>query len=92
MGKVKADLDNKQPFQEPDFGIDGVVAHLNQLKNETEAIFNAPPPKKEEPKPEEKPAEAKAEGEQPAPENGADKPAEGNAEAGKEDAEMKNEQ
>lgn len=88
MGKVKTDKETKQPFQEPDFGIAGVEAHLKMLKNETEAIFNAPPPKpkKEEPKPEEKPAD-KPEGEAPA-ENG-DKPPETAPDA---DVEMKPEQ
>ena len=61
MGKVKADKDGKQPHQDPDFGIDGVEAHLKLLKAETDAIFNAPPPKKEEPKKEEKSADKKME-------------------------------
>lgn len=90
MGKVKADKESKQLFQEPDFGISGVEAHLNQLKYETEAILNAPPPKKEEPKAEEKPAESKPEGEVPA-ENGDKQPA-GDSEPPKDDVDMKNEQ
>ena len=54
MGKVKADKDGKQPHQDPDFGIDGVEAHLKLLKAETDTIFNAPPPTKEETKKDEK--------------------------------------
>ena len=49
MAKVQADKTAKQPHEEPAYGIDGIVAHLNLLKSETDAIFNAPPPKKEEP-------------------------------------------
>ena len=62
MGKVKTDKESKQLYQDPAFGIDGVVAHLNSLKNETEAIFNAPPPKKEEPKAEPEAAKKEKEG------------------------------
>lgn len=96
MGKVKADKESKQLFQEPAYGIDGVVAHLKLLKAETEAIFNAPPPKKEEPKPESKSAEGKKEGDaaEPAPANAAAEDAQkpdGEAEGIKEDVEMKNE-
>ena len=66
MGKVRSDKESKQLFQDPAYGIDGVVAHLKLLRSETEAIFSAPPPKKEEPKPEEKSAEGKTEGDQKA--------------------------
>lgn len=95
MGKVRADKESKQLFQEPAYGIDGVVAHLKLLKSETEAIFNAPPPKKEEPKPEGKSAEGKKEGDGQAdpPKDGEQKPAaDGEGEGIKEDVEMKNEQ
>lgn len=98
FGKVQADKESKQPFQDPAYGIDGVEAHLSLLKSETQAIFLTPPPKKEEPKPEEKPAEAK-EGEkkeeaQPGAENGPQPEAgpEVPPEMGKEDVEMKNEE
>ena len=47
MGKVRADQESKQPHQDPAYGVEGVIAHLSLLKSETEAIFNAPPPKKE---------------------------------------------
>lgn len=102
MGKVKADKESKQLHQEPAFGIDGVVAHLNQLKVETEAIFATPPPKKEEPKKEEKSADKKQEGDKPSDEppkneqpmeNGEPKAEEQpQPEAPKEDVEMKPEQ
>lgn len=49
MDKVQADKGAKQPHEEPAYGVEGVIAHINMLKAETEAIFNAPPPKKEEP-------------------------------------------
>lgn len=85
FGKVRADKEGKQLYQEPAFGIDGIVAHLNLLSAETEAIFNKPPPKKEEPKPEAKPEDKPAE-EGAKPE---EKPAEEGAKAEeKPDAEM----
>ena len=92
MGKVQADKAAKQPFEEPAYGIEGVIAHLSLLKSETEAIFNAPPPKKEEPpKNEPMSAEGKQEGEKPAGEAADAKPAEGEAEP-KKDVDMNNEQ
>lgn len=75
MEKVQADKAAKQPYEEPAYGIDGVIAHLNLLKSETEAIFKAPPPKKEEPPKNEPMSEDKKEGEKveqpeaPAPED-----------------------
>jgi len=52
---------------------------MNSLKSETEAIFNLPPPKVEEPKKEDAKMEDASEGA---------KPAEGDAEAPKEDVPM----
>lgn len=89
FGKVKADREAKQLYQEPAFGIEGIESHLKLLFAETEAIFHKPPPKKEEPKPEEKPAEEK-----PAEEGAKaeEKPAEEGAKTEeKPDAEMQKE-
>ena len=72
MGKVQADKAAKQPHEEPAYGIEGVIAHLNLLKSETEAIFKAPPPKKEEPAKNEPMSEDKKE-------DGGEKAAEGEA-------------
>ena len=54
MADVKADRDSKQLYQDPAFSLDKIISDLNLLKKETDAIFNAPPPK---PKEEEKPKE-----------------------------------
>ena len=88
--KVKADKEAKQLYQDPAYGIEGITSQLSLLKAETEAIFNTPPPKKEEPKPE---AEAKPEDKKEEP-KAEDKPAEEEAPKAEErqpDAEMKKE-
>jgi hypothetical protein len=73
---VKEDRAAKQLYENPKYNLDQIITGLNMLKAETEAIFNAPPPKpKEEPKEDvkmedEKTAEAPAaEGEAPAKED-----------------------
>ena len=49
---VKADRAAKQLFENPKYNLDSIIHTLSTLKKETEAIFNRPPPKVEEPKPE----------------------------------------
>ena len=65
MQDVKADREAKQLYQDPAFNLDAIINKLNLLKSETEAIFNAPPPKEEKPdesmKDESKEGEAKGE-------------------------------
>lgn len=88
MDKVAADKAAKQPHEEPAYGVEGVIAHQNLLKSETEAIFNAPPPKKEEPpKNEPMSEEGKKEGD-----NAEAEPPKAEPEAQKEDADMNKEQ
>jgi len=84
MEGVKADQNGKQPYDDPAYNLDGIILTLETLKKETEAIFNRPPPKKEEPPKEEAPKDAEMkEGEEK-----ADAPAEDKKEG---DAEMKDE-
>lgn len=96
MGKVKADKESKQLYQDPAYGVDGVIAHLNLLKSETEAIFSAPPPKKEEPAAANQPMseeDAKKEGEQ-VNENAksSEQPAKEGVDEANKDIDMKNDQ
>lgn len=91
MDKVAADKTAKQPHEEPAYGIEGVIAHQSLLKSETEAIFNAPPPKKEEPKNEPMSEEGKKEGDNAA-ETAEAEPPKAEPEAQKEDADMNKEQ
>jgi hypothetical protein len=92
MDKVAADKAAKQPHEEPAYGIEGVIAHQSLLKSETEAIFNAPPPKKEEPaKNEPMSEEGKKEGDNAA-ETAEAEPPKAEPEAQKEDADMNKEQ
>lgn len=93
MGKVKADKEGKQLFQDPAYGTEGVIAHLNLLKSETEAIFNAPPPKKEEPAANQPMSEEAPKKEEEKPAEGAPtEPAKEGADEAKKDIDMNNEQ
>ena len=49
MEGVKADQNGKQPHQDPAYNLDGILLTLETLKKETQAVFDRPPPKKEEP-------------------------------------------
>lgn len=49
MADVKADRDSKQLYQDPKFNLDKIISDLSLLKSETDAIFNAPPPKPKSP-------------------------------------------
>jgi len=56
---VKADQTAKKLFENPSFSLNQIIQTLSLLKSETDAVFNAPPPKvdkemKEEPKSSEK--------------------------------------
>lgn len=96
MEGVQADRAAKQPHDDPLYNLDGIIRTLETLKKDTDAIFNRPPPKVEEPpaadanmKEDEKPAgEKPAEGEKQ-PEGSGEAPAEEKKEG---DAEMKNEE
>ena len=68
MDGVKADRAGKQLFQDPAYTLDQILTTFNLVKSETDAIFNAPPPKPKEEKKDEKMEDAteKKEGE-PAP-------------------------
>ena len=54
MEGVKADRASKQLYQDPAFSLDHILTTLNLTKSETDAIFNAPPPKPKEEKKDEK--------------------------------------
>lgn len=61
FGKVKADRESKQLYENPAFTLDQIISTLSLLKSETDAIFSkVKAPKAEEPKKEEKPEEAEA--------------------------------
>lgn len=49
MDKVKADIAAKKTWEDPAYTIEQVQSYISLMVSETEAIFNAPPPKKEEP-------------------------------------------
>lgn len=88
MAGVKADQNSKQLHDDPAYNLDGIILTLETLKKETQAIFDRPPPKKEEPKKDEPMKDEKAEGEGAKAE---EPPAEEKKE-GEGDAEMKNEE
>lgn len=50
MEGVKKDRESKQLFEDPKYNLDGIIHTLTTLKKQTDAIFNKPPPKREEPK------------------------------------------
>lgn len=55
FGKVRADREKKQLFENPDFNLDQIIGTISLLKSETEAIFaQVKPPKAEAPKKDEK--------------------------------------
>lgn len=61
IAAVKADKASKQLHENPAYTLDQIIAAIESCKRETENIFNLPPPKKEEPKPEAGSSEKKAE-------------------------------
>jgi len=92
MEGVQADRASKQPHDDPLYNLDGIIRTLETLRKETDAIFNRPPPKPEEPPAadanmkDDKAAEAEGEKQ---PEGSGEAPAEEKKEG---DAEMKNEE
>jgi len=93
MEGVQADRASKQPHDDPLYNLDGIIRTLETLKKETDAIFNRPPPKPEEPPAadanmkDDKAAEGEKQPDQP--EGSGEAPAEEKKEG---DAEMKNEE
>ena len=51
MEGVQQDRASKQPFQDPNYNLDAVIQTLENLKKDTDKIFNRPPPKPKEPEP-----------------------------------------
>jgi len=85
MEGVKADKNAKQLHEDPAYNLDGIILTLETLKKETQAIFDRPPPKAEEPAKDAEMKDAPAEGEANADAAATDDKKEG-------DAEMKNEE
>ena len=98
MDKVKADIAAKKTWEDPAYTIEQVQSYISLMVSETEAIFNAPPPKKEEPpKAEEQKADGQAPtddkaNEQPAQENGTGDQQQAAPEGEKPDVEMTNQE
>jgi len=57
IDKAKADIAAKKTYEDPAYTLENVQSYIKLLISETDSIFNAPPPKKEEPKVEEKKVE-----------------------------------